>query len=568
MDTVDGCGCSNRSENLIDVRLGSSKDKQINVVVTADESCMHNYNMSFMAGFLSCVPRDSIPKIIANYIEKKFFSEVPNHNGVAEISILALRKIESCLNSYGIDVTVAVPQHAEKIDADVYFVSTMDPFGIGPATTTMVGLASGNEPFNKFFFARLVSRIRAAKPEAKIIVGGPGAWEFDIYPEEQKRLGIDCVYNGAVESAPKEFWHNILESEPSKERFSMNCKAPAAALRPDPYFIKGPSFWGMIEISRGCGRGCQFCDFELMSGFKWLPKADILKEAAINAESPLVDIITLLSEDTLRYGTPQGQWKPTGEIVDLVKELAKFGKNLGFTHCCLATALANPKVTEDFSYYAGLSEKKLSGFQTGIESGSPKIVQRYLKGKLLPWKPEDWPEIVQQGMAIMVDNYIIPHATLVMGLPEETADDTLKTVELIDSIGHIPSLVLPLFFVPLSIIKDRPFIADMVTPEQKELLMVSSKHTAKWARRLPNWSGSLGFADRFVFTTGANFSFDFLESLKNGKPSKLELSSMMLRAAGGALKSHLISNSQELEYFRTTKKQYHIVQKIPVIVQQ
>ncbi len=514
---------------------------------------MHNYNLSFMAGFLSCVPRDSLPNSINNYIEKKFFSEVPNKDGVAEIAILALRKIEACLGSYGIDVKVAVPQHAEKIDADAYFVSSMDPFGVGPATTTMVGLAGGQNPFNKFFFARLVTRIRKAQPNAKIIVGGPGAWEFDVFTEEQEKLGIDCVFNGAVESAPREFWFGELPRQ---------YKSTAASVRPDPMPIKGPSFWGMVEISRGCGRGCQFCDFELMSGFKWLPKEEIIREAQLNAASPLVDNITLLSEDTIRYGTPQGRWKPTGDIVGLVKELSKLGKPLAFTHCCLATALAAPKVMEDFSYYAGLNEKHLSGFQTGIESGSARIVERYLKGKLLPWKPEDWPEVVQQGMAIMVDNYVIPHGTLVMGLPEEKPEDTIKTIELVEDISHIPSLVLPLFFVPLSILKDRFFLSDMMTPEQKELLMVASRHTAKWARKLPNWSGSLGFGDRLVFTTGANYSFNFLEALRHGKPKKKDLVALMLKSMTSAMWSQFTNSSPALEYFSETQRSYPVVGKI------
>ncbi|MBI4174530.1 MAG: radical SAM protein [Candidatus Aenigmarchaeota archaeon] len=526
------------------------------IVATADESCMHNYNLSFMAGFLSCVPRDNIPATIQKYIEKKFFSEVPNNDGVAEIAILALRKIEACLKSYGIDVAVAVPQHAEKIEADAYFISTMDPFGVGPATTTMVGLAGGGNPFNKFFFQRLVTKIRKGRPNAKIIVGGPGAWEFDIFTEEQKKLGIDCVFNGAVESAPREFW-NSIENGVLPKQF----KSPASAVRPDPMLIRGPSFWGMVEISRGCGRGCQFCDFELMSGFKWLPKEEIVKEAELNAASPLVDNITLLSEDTIRYGTPQGHWKPTGDIVGLVKELTKFGKPLGFTHCCLATALAAPKVMEDFSYHAGLNENHMSGFQTGIESGSPRIVERYLKGKLLPWKPEDWPEVVQQGMAIMVDNYVIPHGTLVMGLPEERPEDTIKTIELVDDLSHIPSLILPLFFVPLSIIKDRFFLSDMMNAEQKELLMAASRHTAKWARRLPNWSGSLGFGDRIVFTTGANYSFNFLEAMRHGKPNKKDIAAMMLKSMTSAVWSQFTS-TQNLEYFRETQRSYPVVEKI------
>src|SRR3989338_7008628 len=104
------------------------------IIITADESCMHDYNMSFMAGFLSCVPKDLLPGQVQKFIEKKFFSHVPNKDGVADISILALRRVESYLHEIGLkDSVIATPQTAPYFKADVFFVSTMDPFGIGPA---------------------------------------------------------------------------------------------------------------------------------------------------------------------------------------------------------------------------------------------------------------------------------------------------------------------------------------------------------------------------------------------------------------------------------------------------
>jgi hypothetical protein len=299
-----------------------------------------------------------------------------------------------------------------------------------------------------------------------------------------------------------------------------------------------------------------------MSGFDWLPKDFIIQEAELNAKSPLVNNITLLSEDTLRYGTPRSHWKPTGDIVDLVRELAKFGKPLSFTHCCLATALANPKVMEEFSYYSGLSEKNLSGFQTGIESGSPRVMKRYMVGKLKPWSPEDWPEVVKQGMAIMIDNYVIPHATLVLGLAEETAEDTMMTVELVDDLKDYPSLILPLFFVPLSILKDRFFISDMMTPEQKELLMVSTRHTAKWARKLPNWSGSLGFFDKLVFVAGAEYSFGFLDALRHGNVRGGKMVRMLVSSFFKSIYQTVRNSEPSLEYYRTTKRLYPVLEKI------
>lgn len=486
---------------------------EVDFVLTADESVMHNYHMSFMAGFLSCVPRDRLPGFVRNYIEKKFFNHVPTEDKAAKLAVLPLRKMESHLEDLGFNVIVSTPQEAPEIEAKAYFISTMDPFGIGPATTTMVGLAEGTEPYNKFFFHRLLKNIKEKHPKAKILVGGPGSWEFGFLKGEQEKLGIDCVFEGDSESGTKEFYQGFMNGSAVPKGFK-------GGLRFDPAVIKRPSFWGMVEISRGCGRGCQFCDFELMSGVRWIPKEQILREAKVNADSPLVERITLLSEDTLRYGTKVGEWKTSPKVVDLVKSLATFNLPLSFTHCTFASALADPKITAEFSYYAGLDENHLTGFQTGIESGSPRMMQKYMQGKLKPWKPEDWPMVVDQGMAVMTDNYIIPHCTLVMGLEGETPQDTIMTTELVEDIGHYPSLILPLFFVPLGVLqKDRMFKTSLLTEEQKDLLVASTRHTAKWARRLPNWSGHLSPLDRLVMSVGSTFILESLEGLKEGRTS-------------------------------------------------
>ncbi|MGI0141528.1 MAG: B12-binding domain-containing radical SAM protein [Candidatus Micrarchaeales archaeon] len=528
-------------------------------VVTADESCMHNYNMSFMAGFLACVPRDLLPGQVRKFIEAKFFSEVPNKNGIAELSILALRKIEAYLSDMGYSVAVATPQSVSKIPGKVYIVSTMDPLGFGPATTTMVGLTGGKEPYNRFFFKRLIQDIKSSNPNSLVVAGGPGIWEMDIDPEQQDKIGIDIVVFGPAEALEKQFWDDLLLRKITDRKI----QTPSNKMRPDPHIIKGPSFWGMVEISRGCGRGCQFCDLELMSGFRWIPKDFIIKEVAINSSSPYVDNVTLLSEDILRYGTQAGEWKINHHVVDLVKEISKYNKRIAFTHCTFASALSNPKITEEFSYYSGLNEKNLSGFQTGIETGSPRIMQRYMMGKLKPWKPEDWPEVVEQGMGIMADNFIIPHCTIVMGLPEETPDDTTKTLELVDRVHDYPSLILPLFFVPLSVLKGGFFIDKMMTPEQKALMSACSKHTAHWAKRLPNWSGQLGIMDRLVFQTGADYSFTYLNSLISGKG--MSNSGVMINAVKALIKASVeiaLNKDQKVDYWQKTKRDYSVLQKL------
>ncbi len=536
-----------------------SNGRMHDFVVTADESCMHNYNMSFMAGFVACVPRDLLPRAIRRSVERKFFAEVPNKGGIAELSILALRKIEAYLSSLGYDVAVATPQGVGKVDGKVYLVSTMDPLGFGPATTTMVGLTGGKEPYNRYFFRRLVQSIRSSHPGAKVVAGGPGIWEMDVDGTQQDAIGIDQVVAGPAEALDRDYWDGLLDGK----ALARKVETPSSRMRPDPKPIMGPSFWGMVEISRGCGRGCQFCDPELMSGFKWIPKELILKEAELNSKSLYVDTITLLSEDTLRYGTKPGEWRINDSIVELVRDIARFGKPLSFTHSTFASALSNPRVTEDFAYYAGLNERNLSGFQTGIESGSPRIMQKYMIGKVKPWKPEDWPEVVEQGMGIMVDNYIIPHCTLVMGLPEETPDDTIKTTELVSRLRSYPSLILPLFFVPLSMIKGGFFISDMMTQEQKELLGAAAEHTAHWAKRLPNWSGKLGMTDRLLFQAGADYSFMYLSDLTAGRDNGgagvvLNMTKALLKASA----SIVFNRKQELDYWKNTRRDYSVLQKL------
>ena len=137
--------------------------KSIDFLITADESCMHNYKLSFMASLIACFPKDILPNFLARFVEKKFFSSVSHNNGNAEIALLSLRKIEAFLSDLGFEVVVCPPSEVESFNPKAYLVSTIDPFGIGPASSTMIGISRRSEPFNKFFFLRLINKIRNKK---------------------------------------------------------------------------------------------------------------------------------------------------------------------------------------------------------------------------------------------------------------------------------------------------------------------------------------------------------------------------------------------------------------------
>jgi len=77
------------------------------------------------------------------------------------------------------------------------------------------------------------------------------------------------------------------------------------------------------------------------------------------------------------------------------------------------------------------------------------LMKKYMAGKMLPFKPEQWQEIVESAFGILNDNNWYPLATLIIGLPDEKEEDVLQTLELMDKLKDYNAFYVPLFFVPL-----------------------------------------------------------------------------------------------------------------------
>jgi radical SAM superfamily enzyme YgiQ (UPF0313 family) len=121
----------------------------------------------------------------------------------------------------------------------------------------------------------------------------------------------------------------------------------------------------------------------------------------------------------------------------------------------LTPVVCNPGMVKDLSeilikrsWYSH-GGKAIVTAETGIETGSPRLMRKYMAGKMLPYKPEQWPEIVAEAFGILNDNNWYPLATLIIGLPDEKEEDVLDTLELMDSLKDYNAFYVPLFFVPL-----------------------------------------------------------------------------------------------------------------------
>ena len=94
----------------------------------------------------------------------------------------------------------------------------------------------------------------------------------------------------------------------------------------------------------------------------------------------------------------------------------------------------------------------------------------------------------------MHDNNLIPACTLIVGAPEETEDDVVKTIELMDDLKEIRSLIVPLFFLPMGMLKDEEWLKDTEMNElHRELLIKCLDHDLYWIDHLIG----LAFAEKW-----------------------------------------------------------------------
>jgi radical SAM superfamily enzyme YgiQ (UPF0313 family) len=139
------------------------------------------------------------------------------------------------------------------------------------------------------------------------------------------------------------------------------------------------------------------------------------------------------------------------------------------------------------------------GVEIGLETGSPELAKKIMPGKAHPFKPEDWPQVVRTGMGLMHDNMLVPACTLIVGIPEESESDVIRTLELMDDLKGFRSLIVPLFFVPMGRLKDEDWFRDAHTTKlHHELLTKCVEHDLHWLGNLISMGFSSNWRERVI----------------------------------------------------------------------
>ncbi len=427
-----------------------------------------------------------------------WFTKIPpvpcTEDGRVEYAPYGLRKIEAALTSNGFSDVVTIHPHYLKYhvgpNTKIIGITSMNPLGMtycDRTFTAMVGF--GDESRNAYYFRKLLHSKILHKYNVKIVVGGAGAWQIQG-PKMRTYFGIDHVIIGEGEVTVPKIFRKLLRNESVPPII----KTTSPQSDEEIPLIQNAAVFGTVEISRGCGRGCKFCtpnrrrrrDFSIER---------IVKEVKINTDSKHPSIFTS-TEDALLYGYRDPKFKPNEEaVVELYQAIAKNESVYMIMPAHISLAAVNaapnliPRLTEIFSECAdrfpirrrrkgliSIEDLRFFGAETGIESGSPRIIRKFMPGKVLPFSPEEWPEVVLQALGILNDAQWYPLTSMMVGLPGETDEDTLKSIELVDRFrsNGIKMLLIPVFFTPLgdsTLWNKRAANLDKCSPLQKELFV-------------------------------------------------------------------------------------------------
>ncbi len=462
------------------------------ILLTSDRTLMSDYHHNEFLGFGTCAPPNFVPEWLYSYL---FFPHIKTKKGLPKAAPYGLRKAEAQMLKDGLDVATVSPTQLKQFlpQADILGVHVMDPFGLGPASTTLAALFK-KEPYLAKHFRAMLNQpeIKQAKQRGlKIVVGGPGAWQFQFRPEFAQQNGIDCIVEGESEKALGKIMGSALNGDSLPPHWEVPvADAPKLDDIPD---IVGPSINGLVEIGRGCCRGCEFCNVTLRP-LRWYPLEKILREVDVNnkASKGKNKACCLHGEDVMLYGST-GVTPNEEKLLALHEAVMKRIDSIAWSHCSLAAVASNPKLFSKLSEII-LAKQVWWGAEIGIETGSPELAKKIMPAKALPFKPEEWPQVVKQGLGIMHDNMLVPAGTLIVGLPEEREEDLLKTMEMLDDLKDCRSLIVPLFFVPLGKLKSEDWFKDTaLTDLHKQLMIKCAEHDFNWVDNLLD----LSFANKW-----------------------------------------------------------------------
>lgn len=430
----------------------------VSIVLAASRAEANEYDNNPFQAFIC-----TFPKKFSGFALRDHLNNLKsNKNGTASRTIYGLRKVESILIDEFGEENVKVA-HYDKLHkfigrkTKVFGISTMDPMGLAYVSTTYNSLIGiGGEALNAFEFEKLLTHPSILKYKPKVIVGGQGSWQV-AEAGAQEKLGIDVLFQGEGENDLIDVFKKLLKDENIPGYFEAE-----KTQRQNVPLIKSAASYGMVEIMRGCGRGCHFCSPTMRTRHSF-PINHIMKEVEVNIKGGARSIFTV-TEDIFLYKCKKKFIPNRKEVVKLYKTIASYPgvEHILLSHASFAPVLYDKKLLDELTpillektkwtpKISPLYKQSFISVEMGIESGSVRLMKKHMKGKALPFSVDNWPELVVDAIGKMNDYDWWPLCTIMTGQPDETEDDVIATINLIDDLRaqNAKMFYTPVLFIPL-----------------------------------------------------------------------------------------------------------------------
>ncbi|MEM0132781.1 MULTISPECIES: radical SAM protein [Acidiplasma] len=489
-------------------------------MLISDSTLAYEYRNFPLLDFLPCAPGNKIPGKIYRFLKGPAPEALPN--GELKYAPYALRKIEAALlrDNPRKDVAVAHEDYLANFitdDTEIIGITTMDPLGIGPTTMSYTALFGGglDSWVRREWDALLekVNKVRQGK-KAKLVVGGPGVWEFTILRDEIEKYHFDYIVQGEMDDTVSELFRQISEGNIDKKMFfqgymTYDDKFRKVLKNDDLFIARGfaeraypsledipdivrPSMKGMVEIMRGCGVGCDFCEVTLRP-LRYYPLDKIKREIEVNVKGGFTNA-WLHTDEIFEYKHEKMFTPNEDALLDMFKMIMNIKgiETTNPTHGRISIPAAYPDLIRKISEVIRAGPDNWIGIQTGVETGSDALALKHMPNKTMPLRigPDgSFSEIVWEGVYNETKYYWRSAFTIQVGQEQETDEDNWDSIAMINRLSNsyvdgrpFEFTVTPLVNVPLGRIKSRD-LSTMLNPVQLGVYYASYRHLAKMAIR-------------------------------------------------------------------------------------
>jgi radical SAM superfamily enzyme YgiQ (UPF0313 family) len=444
-----------------------ARGKRIVLTAPLTESIDH-------AGYFIQMSMASLPIWLEGILNRKYprWRDVERaEDGAARYMPAGLRVLEASLGREfpAEDIVACYPADLDRFigpETRVVAVSTHNPLGVTFAAGVYASIFGTNrQPINSFYAREMFARIKASpyRDRFKVIVGGSGGWQI-AQTGAFDDLSVDCIVEGRSESEQTvDLFRRALVGETLPRQVDVgHPKTRESILVPD----KRTTF-GVVEMTTGCGRRCQFCLPDLN------PQLDVPKDAIMAGVRANVREgnrqISLATEDMfiwgqVRTGTPF--YFPNREaLLDLYSSVVNTPgvDQHVLSHATIAPAVVDPELIRRLTeicldkspiripLLSTHPEKRALVPLIGLETASIRIARQIMPSKGVPFSIDDWPSIVVRGLAVLNANNWFPAMTLIIGSPGETDEDVRVTLDLIYEVERrgLFAFFIPSVFTPL-----------------------------------------------------------------------------------------------------------------------